>query len=95
MLAAGLDGIEKGLEAPEPVEESLYEMDDSRIRERGIQQLPGTLSEAIDELEKDPVICAALGDHALSHFVEAKRHEWDEYRIRISNWEIDRYLELF
>jgi len=95
MLAAGLDGIEKGLQPPDPVEESLYEMDDSRIRERGIEQLPGTLSEAIDALEKDPVICAALGDHALSHFVEAKRHEWDEYRIRISNWEIDRYLEQF
>jgi glutamine synthetase len=95
MLAAGLDGIEKGLEPPEPVEESLYEMDDARIRERGIKQLPGTLGEALDELERDPVICAALGDHALGHFLEAKRQEWHEYRTRVSAWEIDRYLELF
>ncbi len=95
MLAAGLDGIEKGLEAPEPVEESLYEMDAARIAERGIRQLPGTLGEALDELEADPVISDALGDHVLSHFVEAKRAEWDEYRTQVSGWELDRYLEQF
>jgi len=95
MLAAGLDGIEKGLEAPEPVEESLYEMDASRIAERGIRQLPGTLGEALEELEADPVITDALGDHVLSHFVEAKRAEWDEYRTQVSGWELDRYLEQF
>ena len=93
MLAAGLDGIEKGLELGDPVEESLYEMDSARIAERGIRQLPGTLGDAITELENDPVICDALGDHILSHFVEAKRAEWDEYRTQVSAWEIDRYLD--
>ncbi|MDA8204410.1 MAG: type I glutamate--ammonia ligase [Chloroflexi bacterium] len=95
MLAAGLDGVEKGMELGEPVEESLYEMDAARIAERGIRQLPGTLGAAIDELEADPVICEALGDHVLSHFVEAKRAEWDEYRGQVTSWELDRYLEQF
>ncbi len=95
MLAAGLDGIEKGLDLGEPVEESLYEMDSARIAERGIRQLPGTLGDAIDELESDPVICEALGDHVLGHFVEAKRAEWNEYRTQVSAWEVDRYLDSF
>jgi glutamine synthetase len=95
MVAAGLDGVEKGLQLSDPVEESLFEMDASRIAEKGIRELPGTLGDAIDELEKDPVICEALGDHVLSHYVEAKRAEWDEYRTQVSQWELDRYLEAF
>ncbi|MBA2571371.1 MAG: glutamine synthetase, partial [Chloroflexi bacterium] len=95
MLAAGLDGVEKGLELADPVEESLYAMDSDRIREKGIRELPGTLGEAIDELEKDEVICAALGDHVLSHFIAAKREEWDEYRTQVTSWEVDRYLDAF
>ena len=95
MLAAGLDGVEKGLELADPVEESLYAMAGDRIKERGIKELPGTLDEAIDELEADEVISAALGDHVLSHYVEAKREEWNEYRTQVTQWEIDRYLEAF
>ena len=95
MLAAGLDGLEKKLELSDPVEESLYAMDAGRIREKGIKELPGTLGEAIDELEKDEVIRDALGDHVLSHFIEAKREEWDEYRTQVSAWEVDRYLDAF
>lgn len=95
MIAAGLDGIEKGLDPGAPVEESLYEMPDEEISRRGIKQLPGTLNEAIDELEADPVICDALGDHVLGHFVEAKRAEWNEYRTQVSQWEVERYLEEF
>jgi glutamine synthetase len=95
MIAAGLDGVERGLELGEPVEESLFEMDAAAIAARGIKELPGTLGEAIDELEADPVIAEALGDHVLSHFLEAKRAEWDEYRTQVSAWEVDRYLEQF
>ena len=95
MLAAGLDGIEKKMELAEPVEESLYAMDAGRIKERGIQELPGTLGEAVDELEKDQVICEALGEHVLSRYVEAKREEWDAYRMQVTPWEIERYLEAF
>ena len=95
MIAAGLDGVEKGLELSEPVEESLFEMDATTIAAKSIRELPGTLGEALDELEKDEVIREALGDHVFSHFVDAKRAEWDEYRTQVSDWEVDRYLEQF
>ena len=95
MLAAGLDGVEKNMELGEPVEESLFEMDAERIAEKGIRELPGTLGEAIDELERDEVIGEALGEHILSRYVEAKRAEWDEYRTQVTSWEVDRYLDAF
>jgi glutamine synthetase len=95
MIAAGLDGVERGLALSDPVEESLFEMDASRVSERGIQELPGTLGQAIDELRADPVVCEALGDHVLEHYVEAKTAEWNEYRTQVTQWELDRYLEAF
>ena len=95
MIAAGLDGVERGLELSDPVEESLFEMDAARIAEKGIKELPGTLGDAIEELEKDSVIREALGEHVFSHFVEAKRAEWDEYRTQVSGWEVSRYLDQY
>jgi glutamine synthetase len=95
MLAAGLDGIEKGLTLAEPVEESLFEMSAERVIEKGITELPGSLGEAIEELEKDEVIAEALGDHVFSHYIDAKREEWDEYRMQVTQWELDRYLEAY
>ena len=95
MIAAGLDGIEKGLQLGEPVEESLFEMDAATIASKGIRELPGTLGEAIAELEADPVVVEALGEHVFSHYVEAKRAEWDDYRTQVSDWEVERYLEQF
>ena len=96
MIAAGLDGVEKSIELAEPVEESPVR--DGRGADRGqvgIKELPGTLGEALDELEKDDVIREALGDHVFSHFIDAKRDEWDEYRTQVSDWEVERYLEQF
>jgi glutamine synthetase len=95
MIAAGLDGVEKGLQLSEPVEESLFAMDAARVAERGIKELPGTLGEAMEELRSDPVICEALGEHVLEHYLEAKQAEWDEYRAQVTQWELDRYLEAF
>jgi glutamine synthetase len=95
MIAAGLDGVENEMPLGDPVEESLFEMDATRIAEKGIRELPGTLGDALEELQADPVITDALGDHVLSHFLEAKRTEWDEYRTQVSEWELERYLELF
>lgn len=95
MIAAGLDGVERGLVLSDPVEESLFEMDAERIAEKGIRELPGTLGEAIEELERDAVIGEALGDHVLTHYVAAKRAEWDEYRTQVTGWELDRYLEAY
>ncbi len=95
MIAAGLDGGEKGMTLADPVEESLFEMDAARVAERAIKELPGTLGDSIEELKADPVICAALGDHVLEHYVEAKTAEWNEYRTQVTQWELDRYLEAF
>ena len=95
LIAAGLDGVERGLELGPPVEESLFEIDASRIAEMGIREMPGSLGEAITELEGDGVVRAALGEHVFGHFVEAKRAEWNEFRLHVSQWELDRYLEAF
>ena len=95
MIAAGLDGVEKGLSISDPVEESLFEMDAARVTERGIKELPGTLGDAMEELKADPVICEALGEHVLEHYLDAKQAEWDEYRTQVTQWELDRYLEAF
>jgi glutamine synthetase len=95
MLAAGLDGIERKLEPPDPVEENLYHFDAAKLESRRIRQLPGTLREALDELAADEVIRDALGDHVFERFLEAKTEEWDEYRTQVSGWEVERYLEAF
>jgi glutamine synthetase len=93
MLAAGLDGIEKGLTPPAPVNEDVYDFDEDDLRERSIGMLPGTLGEALEELAGDVTIRDALGEHVYDAFVRAKKAEWDDYRIRVSNWELERYLE--
>jgi glutamine synthetase len=95
MLAAGLDGIERKLTPPDPVEENLYHLDAAKLESRKIRQLPGTLREALDELSRDQVIRDALGEHIFERFIEAKTEEWDEYRKQVSGWEVERYLEAF
>jgi glutamine synthetase len=95
MLAAGLDGIERRIDPGPPVNKNIYTMSD---RERGrlrIRQLPGDLDRALDALEKDDVIRAALGDHIFTHFVSAKRAEWSEYIAQVHAWELDRYLATY
>jgi glutamine synthetase len=93
MLAAGLDGIEKGMTAPPPVNEDVYDFDEDDLRERSIGVLPGTLGEALRALSDDAVIRDALGEHVYEAFLRAKQAEWDDYRIRITEWELQRYLE--
>jgi glutamine synthetase len=95
MIAAGLDGVEREMTLAEPVEESLFEMDAATIAAKSIRELPGTLGEALEELSRDEVIRDALGDHVYSHFSEAKRAEWDDYRTQVSDWEVERYLDQF
>jgi glutamine synthetase len=77
------------------VEESLYEMDAVRVAQHGIRELPGSLEEAITEMKADSVVTGALGDHVLTHFLDAKQAEWDAYRTHVSAWELERYLEQY
>ncbi|AGB39087.1 type I glutamate--ammonia ligase [Natronococcus occultus] len=95
MIHAGLDGIENDLDCPDPVRENIYEFDEQKREEYGIDTLPSNLGEAVDALEDDEVVYDALGDHVAEKFVEAKNQEFEEYLIDVSQWELDRYLEKF
>jgi glutamine synthetase len=92
MLKAGLDGIKRELPLAEAAEEDLYHVDP---RARQLDTLPGSLGDALVALQHDEVIAATLGPHVLERFVEAKSLEWDEYRIAVSQWELDRYLPIY
>ncbi|MFP4626056.1 MAG: type I glutamate--ammonia ligase [Natronomonas sp.] len=95
MLQAGLDGIERDLEAPDPVRENIYEFDETMRDEYGIETLPPNLGRAIDALEADDVVMDALGPHVGPKFIQAKRQEYAEFNVSVSKWELDRYLETF
>jgi len=95
LISAGLDGIEQGLEAPDPVRENIYEFDAEKREEYGIETLPSNLGEAVDALEADDTVLDTLGDHIAEKFIEAKREEHTGYRIQVSDWEKERYLEKF
>ncbi len=94
MLRAGLDGIRRELTPPPPVEEDVYHFNDARLAELRIDQLPGSLAEALDCMEQDPLIAETLGPHTYPRFLETKRKEWDAYRIQVTDWELQRYLEI-
>ena len=95
LINAGIDGIERDLDAPDPVRENIYDFDEEKRQEYGIDVLPTNLGEAIEALEKDEVILEGLGPHVGPKFVEAKNEEFDEYLVEVSEWEIDRYLETY
>ena len=92
MLKAGLDGIVKDLPLPDPTEEDLFE---SAWARRGLQTLPESLKEALDEMARDSIVQQALGPHIYERFMDAKVQEWEDYRLAVSAWELDRYLPTF
>ena len=94
LLHAGLEGIEQGYELPEPMETNLYHLTPEQRRERGIVSLPETLGEAIDALAESDLARKALGPHIFDRYIELKRKEWDEYRVQLTGWELDRYLSV-
>ena len=94
MLAAGLEGIEKGYDPPQPVEENVYEMSTEERDRRGIGMLPGSLWEAIQLTESSEVVKKALGDHVFDAFIRNKKIEWDQYRSHVSDFELNKYLPI-
>jgi len=94
-LKAGLDGIKNKIQPPPPTDKNIYEMTEEERAAEGIANLPASIYEAIQELSKDEVIKAALGDHAYNRFIEAKKIEWDRFRVMVHQWEIDEYLSVF
>lgn len=94
MLAAGLKGVEEKYPLPEPVETDIYHMTEAQRQEMGIKSLPGSLAEAIEEVEKSTVVKEALGEHIFNNFLENKKIEWDRYRMHVTDYEIERYLPI-
>jgi glutamine synthetase len=95
MLRAGLDGIDKQTDPGPPVNKNIYTMSHRERRHLRIDELPGNLSDALDELEKSDLMRETLGDHIFDHFIAAKRTEWDTYIRHVSPWEIERYLNTY
>ena len=91
-LAAGLDGIEKGLTPPAEITDNIFAMDDATRQANGIDNLPGSLIDAVEELKKDEVIKETLGEHVYSQYVAGKVKEWDAFRTHVSNWEVNQYI---
>lgn len=94
MLAAGLEGIRKKMPLEEPVEADIYEMDAIERRAKRIETLPGSLIEALEETEKSKFLRQALGGHVFEKFIENKRIEWDDYRTKVTDYEVKRYLPI-
>jgi len=95
MLKAGLEGLTQKLQPPKPVEEDVYNFSDAKLEELKIDTLPGSLLQALYELKRDELVKKALGTHTFERYVEAKKKEWDEFRIQVTKWELERYLELY
>ncbi len=91
-LKAGLDGIVNQIEPPESVDCNIYTMTEAERRRLGIENLPGTLIEAVEELKKDAFILDVLGKHVAEKYIAAKEQEWQQYRAHVSEWEIQQYL---
>jgi len=95
MLRAGLDGIEKKTDPGPPINKNIFTMSHRERRHLRIDELPGNLSEALDELEKDALVRDTLGGHLFEHFLAAKREEWLDYIKHVSPWETERYLGIY
>jgi glutamine synthetase len=92
MLKSGLDGIKRKLPPPPAAEEDLYHIDP---RSRSLMTLPSSLGDALETLKADEVVQAALGPHIFERYIEAKQQEWDDYRLHVSQWELERYLPIY
>ena len=93
MLFLGLDGIRKKLPLSQPTEEDVYEFDKAKLKELGIKTLPASLYEALMEFKESTILKESLGKHFFEVYIEAKLKEWDSFRIQVTQWEKDMYLE--
>ena len=95
LLASGIDGIKNDLTALNPLKKNLFKMSETERRRLGIKNLPENLKEAIDFFEKSELMKASLGDELFEKYLEAKNREWDEYKMKVTQWELDKYLPIF
>lgn len=95
ILEACLDGIRNKIDPPAPVESNIYKLTSKERKKQRIDALPGSLAEALEQMDKSLVAKAALGEHIFKEFMTAKKKEWDSFRTYVSQWELDRYLERY
>ena len=95
ILTAGIDGIRNNIDPGEPTNIDIYNLTDDERKKRGIDSLPGSLMEAKEEFLKDKLLVDSLSEHIIEKFIEAKNEEWDSFRTHITNWELDRFLEIY
>lgn len=95
LLQSAIDGIKNQIMPPDAVDINIYKLSGKERKRQKIDSLPGSLAEAVELLEKSSVAKEALGEHIFNEFVEAKRKEWDSFRIKITQWEIDNYLSKY
>lgn len=94
MLQCGLEGIEKKYDFTKPIEQNLYDLTPTQRSEMGVDELPGSLGEAIELTAESEVLKKALGDHVFDRFIRIKRQEWEDYRIQVTPYELDKYLSI-
>lgn len=94
MLASGLKGIQKKISPPEPVEKDIYHLTHEERKKLGIGSLPGSLGEALSFMEKSKLVSEIIGEHLFKHYLYVKHKEWDEYRRRVTDWEIEKLLPI-
>lgn len=94
LLHSGLDGIEKGYELQQPMDKNLYHLTAEERKAAGIEMLPGSLGEAINIGKQSELLRKALGEHIFPRFIAIKEQEWEEYRIQVTEYELDKYLSI-
>lgn len=94
-LAAGLEGIKNKIQPPAPIDKNIFAMTKVERLKEGIANLPGSLEEAVKELENSILARKILGEHIFNTYVDAKHIEWDKYRTKVFQWELDEYLKMY
>jgi glutamine synthetase len=94
IVTAGMDGVKQELELPPPVRRNIFKLTAKERQERNIKTLPGNLFEALSFLEKDKILCDALGDHICKQFFQLKEQEWLQYSTQVTDWDWKNYLNV-
>lgn len=95
MLAAGIDGVKRKTSPPDPIEENIYEMTDDDRKLRKISTLPDSLDNAVKEFSVSKIGITAFGQHCFERLIDSNKKECESYRVNVSNWEIDNYLQKY
>ena len=95
LLQAGLDGIKNKLQVEDETVDNIFAMTDKERKEARIENLPNNLYEAVNFLKNSEIAKTALGDHIFNNYIEAKEAEWDDYRTKVHDWEIEHYLNRY